>query len=70
MIIPDALVVGGFVGAEVDAVDAFDDVAVAAVVTIGVGLVAVDTIAGAVDVIAGAVDVISWSVVARAVVAT
>jgi len=48
MIIPDALVVGGFVGAEVDA---FDDVAVAAVVTIGVGLVAVDTIAGAVDVI-------------------
>jgi hypothetical protein len=58
MIIPDALVVDGIVFVEVDAVD---EVAVAAVVTLGIGLVPVDTIAGA-------VDVISCSVVTRAVV--
>jgi len=48
MIIPDALVVDGIVFVEVDAVD---EVAVAAVVTLGIGLVPVDTITGAVDVI-------------------
>jgi hypothetical protein len=58
MIIPDALVVDGIVFVEVDAVD---EVAVAAVVTLGIGLVPVDTITGA-------VDVISCSVVTRAVV--